>query len=127
MNLNKIIKIRNDKRGSLISFEISKFNIFKIKRIFTIDFIRKSRGNHAHIKCSQYFVCIKGKVFVEVISSKNKKKKYLLEENKTKGLLVKPNHWNILSPVIKNSRVICFCDMNYSKSDYITNFKKFIQ
>lgn len=127
MILNKIIKIREDKRGSLLSIEISKFNIFKIKRIFTIDFKKDFRGNHAHIKSSQYFICIKGKVLVEVISSKNKKKEYLLEEKNLKGLLVKPNYWNILSPVVENSKVICFCDMNYSKSDYITNFRKFIK
>lgn len=127
MTLNKIIKIRKDKRGSLLSIELSKFKIFKIKRIFIIDFKKKTRGNHAHIKCSQYFICIKGKILVKVISSKNKKKEYFLEENNLRGLLVKPNHWNILSPIVENSKVICFCDMNYSKSDYITNFRKFIQ
>ena len=55
--INKIIAAAFDKP----LFE-KTIKLFKVKRFFLIDFKNKHiRGNHAHKKCKQFFVCLKGK------------------------------------------------------------------
>ena len=47
------------------------------------------RGNHAHKKCSQFFLPIQGKMELSFIDKKNNKK-VLLGAKKGRGILLKP-------------------------------------
>jgi dTDP-4-dehydrorhamnose 3,5-epimerase-like enzyme len=117
-------KTLKDDRGILNSIELDNFKLFKIKRVFLISFKKNiKRGDHAHKKCKQYLICTKGKIKVELFRRKTKKTIYL--SPKSKGLYVEPKTWNVLMPLMKNSEIICLCDMKYLKSDYILDFKKF--
>ena len=125
MNFNFFFSINHDKRGSLISIELEKFKLFKIKRFFIIDFKNKSvRGNHAHKKCKQFFICLKGKIKVHLLS-KTQQFNTILNKDLKKGLYVEQKTWNTLEPVSKDCQILCLCDMQYSKNDYINDFEKF--
>ena len=127
MNLNNFSNFNIDTRGYLLSVELEKFKLFKVKRFFVINFRNKNtRGNHAHKKCKQFFICTKGKVKV-ILKNNLGTKIVTLNSNFKKGLYVKSKTWNILKPITKNCEVLCLCDRKYLKSDYIFDpleFKK---
>ena len=56
-------EIFKKKSGTLIPISLSKDIPFKPRRIFLIYGNRKFvRGNHAHKKCSQFFLPIQGRI-----------------------------------------------------------------
>jgi UDP-2-acetamido-3-amino-2,3-dideoxy-glucuronate N-acetyltransferase len=124
MSFNNFFTKVLDQRGILKSIELDNFNLFKIKRIFIIEFKDKiPRGNHAHKKCKQYIICSKGKI--KIIYIKNNIKNQKILNPKMKGFYIPPKTWVALKPILKNTEAICLCDMKYLKSDYINDYKKF--
>jgi len=136
----KLLKFKKyfDKRGQLIPFESKKQKIsagnsisFKIKRIF-FSFGNKDyfRGNHAHKKCTQLLICLRGSISIETIYYSNKKKFFTISENINKALLIPPMVWNRIYFKTTNSLLAVLCDYKYdSKKEYIHNintFKKLI-
>ena len=113
------------KSGTLVPFSLIKDIPFKAKRIFIIygnkNFVR---GNHAHKKCSQFFIPVLGKIeltYTNAISSK----KIILESNKKKGILLKPLTWCKVSFKTKNAIIMVFCDREYEFNDYIEKYSEF--
>jgi hypothetical protein len=51
-----------DLRGNLVVGEIGKFLPFEAKRFFIVHGVssREIRGQHAHRKCHQFLVCVRG-------------------------------------------------------------------
>jgi hypothetical protein len=80
--------------------------------------------DHAHYKCSQYFVVLSGSVEIEH-EDFNGKRITKLNSNSKKGLLLKPKTWCKVKFKSKNSIIIVFCDREYEFSDYIENYKYF--
>ena len=119
-------EIFKKKSGVLIPISLNKDIPFKSKRIFliygNIEFVR---GNHAHKKCSQFFLPIHGKMELSVIDKKNNKK-VKLDSKKGKGVLLKPLTWCKLSFKTKNAVIMVFCDREYEFNDYIENYEDFI-
>lgn len=124
----KITKFKSYKKksGTLVPFSIIKDMPFKVKRIFLIYGNKNfTRGNHAHKKCSQFFLPIHGKMELSVIDKKNNKK-VKLDSKKGKGILLKPLTWCKLSFKTKNAVIMVFCDREYEFNDYIENYEDFI-
>jgi len=115
-----------------LEYNSNKKNNFcpiNIKRIFFIkENSKKIRGNHAHIYCSQLIICLNGSIEITLINKHNIKKKFLLSDKYSQGLLVPPYNWNILKFKKKNTLIAVLCDYKYDKkSDYINSFDKFIK
>ena len=113
------------KSGSLLPISFKNDIPFKTKRIFLIygnkNFVR---GNHAHKKCSQFFIPVSGKIeltYTNAVSSK----KIILESNKKKGILLKPLTWCKISFKTKNAIIMVFCDREYEFNDYIEKYSEF--
>lgn len=124
-----------DKKGFLIPFEAFGERILKgnklpikMKRIFFSSGKKKYfRGNHAHKKCSQFLICLNGKIKVETIF-KNKKKTFILSLAKKKALLLPPMVWNRIFYLKTNSLLGVICNYKYdNKNEYINSFKKFME
>lgn len=127
----KKINFFEDNRGVLASIDHKKFDCFSIKRTFFINFIksRVTRGKHAHKKCSQFIVCITGKVKIKTIDSKYNKRNFILSSI-NKGIYIKPLVWVEIVSLKRNTSIVCFTDRKYEKSDYINtlnDFKKIIR
>ncbi len=79
MSIKKVKKINfkfvKDYRGDLTEVELKRDLPFNPKRIFLINNVPSSkvRGEHAHKKCHQFLLCIKGSV--SVIADDGKKKR----------------------------------------------------
>ena len=113
--------------GYLIPFSLKKDIPFSVKRIFIINGKKnKIRADHAHLKCSQYLVVIKGYVNVIYENKKGKYKKKLSSNNKN-TLLLKPKTWCRVKFINKDSMLLVFCDREYEFDDYIEYYKEFLK
>ena len=114
------------KSGILIPFSLKKNIPFNTKRIFVIYGNKNfTRGNHAHHKCSQYLVPILGKMEIK-IENIYEKSKVILDHKKKKGLLLKAKTWCKIKFINNNSILMVFCNKEYLYSDYIENYKEFL-
>jgi dTDP-4-dehydrorhamnose 3,5-epimerase-like enzyme len=122
----KKINFFKDSRGKLVSIDHKKFKYFSIKRTFFINFLRSKviRGKHAHKKCSQFIICISGKIKIRTIDSKLNKKDFILS-NFNKGIYIKPYVWIEIVSLKTNTSIVCFADRKYEKLDYINTFTEF--
>ena len=78
------IKSFSKSTGKLIPISFDKQFPIKVKRIFFL-YGRKNkiRGEHAHKKCSQFFIPIYGKVILNISTPKTKKRIALSHLSKT--------------------------------------------
>ena len=117
----------NSDTGYLIPFSLKKDIPFTVKRIFIINGKKnKTRADHAHYKCSQYFVVIKGSVIVSYENGRGKFKKKLSSSNKN-TLLLKPKTWCRVKFINKDSMLLVFCDREYEFNDYIEYYQNFLK
>ena len=129
MNYYKFKKYTK-KSGHLVPISFKDDVPFKPKRIFLIYGKKKfTRGDHAHKKCSQFFIPISGKIEL-FFTNKHSQKKIILDAKKKKGMLLKPLNWCKVTFKTKNAVMMVFCDREYEFDDYIevySEFKKLIK
>ena len=123
--LSNIKKIKNV-NGVLMPLYFNKIHSFNPKRIFVVKGLKNFvRGKHAHKKCTQIILQIQGETEIEVINKK--KYKFYLNSYQNKILRIPPMNWvNILFKK-NNSSFLVLCDVNFSKNEYIYNFKSFLK
>jgi dTDP-4-dehydrorhamnose 3,5-epimerase-like enzyme len=113
--------------GTLVPFSLKKQIPLKTKRIFIIygnkNFIR---GNHAHLKCSQFLVPIYGTMTINY-ENKNFKRKTKINYKRKQGLLLKPKTWCKIKFESNHSILMVFCDREYEYNDYIENYSEFLK
>jgi len=123
------IKSYSKSNGKLIPISFKKEFPLKIKRIFLIRGIKnKTRGKHAHKKCSQIFLPIQGKISLKIKTPKQNKK-ILLNPNENSAIIVPPKYWCEVKFIEKNSVIMVLCDQYYDRNDYIKkfdNYKKYM-
>lgn len=124
MTLKKIkIKKKFNKTGSLLPIEFNKIYKKSIKRIFFLEPKKNCiRGNHAHKKCTQIIMVLKGKIKLE-LHSKQLNKILTLHERETEAYIIKPRTWIKITGISKYNLVAVLCDQNYKEKDYIIDFK----
>ena len=113
--------------GTLVPFSLKKQIPLETKRIFIIygnkNFIR---GNHAHLKCSQFLVPIYGTMTINY-ENKNFKRKIKINYKRKQGLLLKPKTWCKIKFESNHSILMVFCDREYEYNDYIENYSEFLK
>ena len=115
----------NDLRGSLTFGEFSKIIPFNAKRYFVIYDVPNHhiRGEHAHRKCHQFLICLKGKCKVMLDNGKNTKIFELMEP--TKGLHISPLIWATQFEHSKDAVLLVFASDFYDSKDYIRDYEEF--
>tara|TARA_B100001121_G_scaffold307837_1_gene330298 strand:+ start:997 stop:1398 length:402 start_codon:yes stop_codon:yes gene_type:complete len=122
----KLKKYTDKKNGSLTPIYLNKLSKFKIKRLFVLEGkINAIRGKHAHKKCTQIFLPIKGKT--EIRLTKNFTKKYILDPKSLKLLRVPPLTWCEIKFLERDCIIIVLCDVNFDNKEYIRNYKNFLK
>lgn len=115
------------KSGTLIPIEFNKKFPLKVKRIFFIYGKRNYlRADHAHKKCSQFFVPIYGKIRLDYINKKSKGS-LILDHKKKECFLLKPKNWCRIKFATKNAILLVLCDRHYEYEDYIEKYKDFLK
>lgn len=113
----KIIKIKNiiDQRGHLTVFE--KKIPFKIKRVFVLSNIKKSRGGHKHKKTILAISVFNGSCEIDIFLKK--RKKTFILNNPGKCLIIYKNEWHLLRKISKYATIVVLASQFYNKNDYI--------
>ena len=111
--------------GNLFPINFDKKLPIKVKRIFFVYGKKnKIRGEHAHKKCSQFFIPIQGKMTL-IIETPNNKKSIILSRASKTTLLVPPKYWCSIKFLEKNSILMVACDKHYIADDYLESFKEY--
>ena len=119
------IKVYKNSTGKLIPFAFNNKFPIKAKRIFYI-FGRKNktRGEHAHKKCSQFLYPLLGNFDISILTKKQNKK-FRISSSKNLGYLIKPKTWLKIKILDKSSVLMVVCDRKYDFNDYIEDINEF--
>ena len=131
INKPKILKysIYPEFNGTLIPFYTNKHfpKYFKLRRFFLLYGKKKySRADHAHKKCSQIIIPLRGKIYITTKSRKYSKK-YILGVYKKNCLLVPPYNWIKINFQKNEDSLLTLCDFKYDKREYISNYQNFLK
>ena len=124
--IDNILRIDSEKIGSesyLISLDFKVLPFSPIRAFSVSSGKGSTRGNHAHKKCSQFFVPIFGKMVLKIKTPEIEKKINLHHSLKT-GILVPPKYWCSIKFLTNNAILMVACDLNYNLNDYLSNEKK---
>ena len=117
------IRFSEDERGKVVFVEDSELP-FDIKRCF---WIRPSgslsRANHANRRCRQCIICLSGSFKLTLDDGVNKKEVIL--DSDTKGYIIEPSSWRILSDFSSNCVILVLASEPYSNEDYIRDYETF--
>ena len=123
-----LIKIKTvlDDRGLLTAGEYINEIPFPPKRFFVISNVPSLtiRGEHAHKKCEQFLVCIKGKC--DVILDNGKEKITTELNNHNLGLYLPPMIWGIQHKYSNDAILLVLASDPYDSEDYIRDYSSFI-
>ena len=128
MKLPKIFNLKKftKRSGKLLPITFNNKFPIKVKRMFFIYGRKKyKRGDHAHKKCSQVFIPIRGKIKINMKYRKTKKSVFL-SANRSRSLFVPPKIWSSVEFLNSNSLVLVLTDYEYDFKDYIETYEEFI-
>ena len=128
MKLPKIFNLKKftKRSGKLLPITFNNKFPIKVKRMFFIYGRKKyKRGDHAHKKCSQVFIPIRGKIKINMKYRKTKKNVFL-SANRSRTLFVPPKIWSSVEFLNSNSLVLVLTDYEYDFKDYIETYKEFL-
>ena len=116
-----------DERGGLVIAEAFKEIPFQIRRVFYSFNIpdRKSRGAHAHRKCSQVLIAPSGRFVAEVDDGIRKRR--IVMDDPLKGLLVPPGIWASELEFEPGAICLVLASDNYDESDYIRCYDEYLE
>lgn len=116
-----------ERNGTLVPFYTKKTfpKNFKLKRFFTLYGKKKYfRADHAHKKCSQIIIPLRGEVTLE-IKSKSFTQTYKLSVRRKKALLIPPFNWVKIYFSNNNNSILTLCNYKYDKKEYISDIDEF--
>ncbi len=127
IHIKKFKEFANN-NGCLVPFYVNEhFKSFKIKRFFFLHGIKnKLRANHAHKKCNQIIIPIKGSANIEIITKSKKKLTFIISKKNRNYLFIPKMNWVRVKFIKKETALLVLCDYKFEKKEYIRNIKKFI-
>lgn len=116
-----------DLRGTLSVGEFQRQIPFTPKRFFIVYGVpsREVRGEHAHLKCHQFLVCLHGSCSVVADDGHRKVEIPLAAPNL--GLYLPPMTWGIQYKYSPDAMLLVFASDYYDPSDYIRDYSDFTQ
>lgn len=115
-----------DLRGTLSAGEFGDQIPFAPKRYFIVFDVpgKDVRGEHAHRKCHQFLVCIRGSVTV-VVDDGTKSEEVQLKEPEH-GLYLPPLTWAVQFKYSADAMLLVFASDHYDPADYIRDYDEFL-
>lgn len=120
------LNIVPDMRGNLSAGEFGQQIPFIPRRYFIIYDVPTDqiRGEHAHHKCHQFLIAIRGSVCVKVDDGAHQEE--FLLNTKAKGLYIPPMVWGVQHSYSNDAMLLVFASDHYDAKDYIRNYDKFL-
>lgn len=119
-------KMVRDPRGDLSVGEFPRDIPFDAKRYFLVFNVpsEKTRGEHAHHKCHQFLLCVKGSCAV-VVDDGHERCEVLLE-SPDMGIYLPPLTWGIQYKYSNDAVLLVFTSDYYEADDYIRDYAEFV-
>ncbi len=116
-----------DMRGSLTVGEFEREIPFIPKRYFLVYDVptAETRGEHAHLKCHQFLIAVKGRV--HVVADDGKHREQFVLDCSNKGLYLPPMTWGIQYKYSEDAALLVFASDYYDPEDYIREYDTFIK
>lgn len=111
--------------GKLIPIEFSNL-IFNPVRCFSItdSKIGTLRGNHAHLRCNQLLLCLKGRILVKKIGSSGESEVIL---NPGESTTLEKMVWSSQEFMTGEDVLLVFCDSEYDRKEYLEDKIEFLK
>jgi acetyltransferase-like isoleucine patch superfamily enzyme/dTDP-4-dehydrorhamnose 3,5-epimerase-like enzyme len=115
----------DDLRGALTAGEFLREIPFQVKRYFIVSDVpgREVRGEHAHRKCEQFLICIRGSVSVVVDDGSAAEEIELNQSDR--GLYVPPMIWAVQFKYSPDAMLLVFASDYYDAADYVRDYEEF--
>jgi acetyltransferase-like isoleucine patch superfamily enzyme len=116
-----------DIRGNLSVGEFERDIPFKPLRYFLVYDVptAETRGEHAHFKCKQFLVAIKGSV--HVVSDNGYKRQEIILDRPSVGLYLPPMTWGIQYRYSPDAVLLVFASDYYDADDYIRDYGQYTE
>jgi len=120
------MKLVQDLRGDLSAGEFPNEIPFEPKRYFIVFNVpsKRTRGEHAHHKCHQFLVCIKGSC--AVVADDGQRRCEVILDSPDLGIYLPPLVWGIQYKYSPDAILLVFASDHYDPDDYIRNYDEFI-
>jgi len=115
-----------DLRGDISVGEVERHIPFEPKRYFLVMNVpsRKVRGEHAHKKCHQFMVCVKGSVAL-VVDDGIQRQEIMLDHPNI-GVHIPPKVWGIQYKYSEDAVLLVLASDPYDPIDYIRRYDDFL-
>lgn len=115
-----------DLRGSLTVGEFDRQVPFTPKRYFMVFGVpsREIRGEHAHHRCHQFLICVRGSCAVVADDGRHKVEVQL--DSPDRGIYLPPMTWGIQYKYSADAMLLVFASDYYDNADYIRDYGDFM-
>lgn len=123
----RALTVARDIRGSLMAAEFERQVPFAVKRTFFVFDVpsRETRGEHAHLACHQFLVCIRGSC--AVVADDGEVRQEVLLNSPSLGLHLPPLVWGIQYKYSPDAVLAVFASEHYDAADYIRDYDEFLR
>lgn len=120
------VRLIKDLRGNLCAREVGNGIPFVPQRYFVVLDVpsKEVRGEHAHRKCKQFLVCLKGSICV-VVDSGKLRQEFVLDSPEL-GLYLPPMIWAIQYKYTADAIMLVLASEGYDSADYIRDYDQFL-
>ena len=116
-----------DLRGNLSVGEFEREIPFTPRRYFLVYDVptAETRGEHAHRRCHQFLIAVKGSV--RVVADDGKLREEVLLDRSNIGLYLPPMTWGIQYRYSSDAILLVFASDYYDAADYIRDYSAFVE
>lgn len=116
-----------DMRGNLSAGELGADVPFEAKRYFLVYDVPsiEVRGEHAHLRCAQFLVAVRGSV--RVVADDGSSREEFLLDRPTLGLFLPPLTWGIQYRYTRDAVLMVLASEHYDASDYVRDYDRFLK
>jgi UDP-2-acetamido-3-amino-2,3-dideoxy-glucuronate N-acetyltransferase len=115
-----------DMRGNLSVGELGRDVPFDVKRYFLVYDVPNAevRGEHAHLRCHQFLIAVKGSLHVVVDDGQRREE--IVLDRPSLGLHVPPMVWGIQYRYSADAVLLVLASEHYDAADYIRDYDRFL-
>lgn len=124
VNLHRLPRVE-DMRGALSVGEFERTLPFAAKRYFLVYEVPSAevRGEHAHRRCHQFLLAVRGAV--SVMADDGARREEFRLDDPTLGLHLPPGIWGVQYRYTAEAMLLVFASEYYDASDYIRDYEQF--
>ena len=115
-----------DLRGNLTAGEFERQIPFAPLRYFMVFGVpsREIRGEHAHLQCHQFLICVRGSC--AVVADDAQRRVEVVLDTPNRGLYLPPMTWGIQYKYTPDAMLLVFASHHYDPDDYVRDYSRFL-